>query len=257
MASGGVGPGGVGAGRAPAGPIVSIPVSSATVLTGSALGKYVVCNGALPYPVTLPSAVGNDGVTIGIRIAESMTSLVTLTGSGSDLIDGEATRIMWAGETALLVSDGTNWHKLSGVTIPMVCSMRLNAVVPVTGGNPAILVPWSQTDSDNTGLMADTTAHAINFVRPGNYDLTMSLLIASLAADGTVSSQSFYGAVNLFVGTSFGKSGGAASISDSRSLPVFALNPYTIQFSSDVNCDLYGSNAGNASTFSATEVPAW
>ena len=239
-------------------PIAIIDVSSATVLGDSAFARYIRCGGASPYAVTLPDAGSQSGRTLGIMISQDMTNLVSLTGASGQLIDGENIRIMWAGETALLMSDGVGWTKLHGKSIPMQCAMRLNAPFSVTGGAAAAVIPWNQVDIDNTGLMADpVTNHGINIVRKGTYQLSLSVLATSLAANAEVLTQTKFSGVALFADQEHGVSGQNVATANSQPVLVLTLGRFICEITSSANCDAFGDPNGNSSYYSAIEVPSW
>jgi hypothetical protein len=79
------------------------------------------------YTISLPYANKMTGGFINIRIDTANTKIITIARQGTDLIDGLTSRKMWAGESALLYSDGTNWHKLSGLSKPMYLFLIANA----------------------------------------------------------------------------------------------------------------------------------
>ena len=101
-----------------------VSVTGAVTLT---LGKmHLISDSGTPadYTVTLPAASGNAGKFVGIRIAKDATKLFTVDGNGSEEIDGQTTRVMWAKETAILMCDGTGWTKIAGKSIPMMCRLE-------------------------------------------------------------------------------------------------------------------------------------
>lgn len=117
--------------------------------------------------ITLPAVSGNGGKFLGLVVHVSSTKLATIDGNASETIDGSLTRIMWAGESALLYCDGTTWTKVAGLSIPMFCVMRITAnQTGVVTATPTV-VQLSSTVADNTGLMADTGNNRMNVQRPG------------------------------------------------------------------------------------------
>lgn len=144
-------------------------------VTLSTYGKNWVCSGtSADYTVVLPTAVGHAGEYLALRMSSALTKLVTLDGNASETIDGALTRILWAGESCTLLSDGANWTKVAGKSKAMICAMRLASGTPSsaqnisTGGTPTkVLV--NQADVDTTGLMADTGNNRITIKRPGYY----------------------------------------------------------------------------------------
>lgn len=67
--------------------------------------------------LTLPTAVGNDGLRMSIkRIDSTIANTVTIDGNGSEEIDGSTTTTLnTENETITIVSDGSNWEILSRV----------------------------------------------------------------------------------------------------------------------------------------------
>lgn len=90
------------------------------------IGRFHRCTGNnTDYTVTLPALSGNAGKQICFIMDSSLTKLVTIKGSGSELIDGQNTRIMWSGESCILrVNDACNmWEKIGGKSIPMCANI--------------------------------------------------------------------------------------------------------------------------------------
>lgn len=141
-----------------------VVVGGAVTLTSAAFGKMHTCTGAVDYPVTLPAAAGNSGKLIGFRIANGFSKLVTLDGSASELIDSAATRIMWAGESAILLCDGTGWAKVAGRTLPMVCRMQGPDSQSIAGSTYTNLTLSAAIL--NVGALADIPNNRIVMKRP-------------------------------------------------------------------------------------------
>jgi hypothetical protein len=151
-----------------------ISITGAATLTSTAFGKQHVCSGtSADYAVTLPSASGNAGRIISIRMSEALTKFVTITAAGGSLIDGSATRIMWAQESCQLQCDGANWTKISGKSRPMMASGENGAGVSVSNitNTPISL---ATTIRDGTGAMIDTVSSikVIRIKRSGNYQIS-------------------------------------------------------------------------------------
>ena len=153
------------------GDIVSTLTSAEISITGATtatISRWHVCSGtSADYTVTLPTAASNAGKMIGFRMATGLTKIVTLDGNSTETIDGATTRLMWAGESALLMSDGTNWFKIAGKTIPMTAGISLGTDQGLTDGVAAkISLNTSQWDSSG---MVDTTNQRLNIKRAGRY----------------------------------------------------------------------------------------
>lgn len=147
-----------------------ISITSATTATISRM--HVISGTSSDYTVTLPAVSGNAGKFIGFRIDPTSTKLFTLDGNGSEVIDGATTRVMWAGESALLECDGTAWFKVAGKTIAMVGKAANNKSL---GSFDSIAhatvttVELDRSDEDNTGMMVDLANDRITCRRSGEY----------------------------------------------------------------------------------------
>jgi hypothetical protein len=178
--------------------ITEVAVTGTVTLTATALGKVHVCSGtAADYTVVLPTAVGQAGRTIGFRMSDALTKLVTLDGSGTQTINGQAVRVLHSGEVVTLQSDGANWVKVGTgvVTLPLICSMRLSSATPSTAQSiPNATVPLAKVllnvpDIDSTGMMADAAGNRIVIPRTGRYRIDSSLRWASIGPATRVFSQ--------------------------------------------------------------------
>jgi hypothetical protein len=152
--------------------LVNSPVSitGTTSLTSSAFGAWQVCSGTSSnYAVTLPNPSGNAGKLIGFRMATGLTKLVTLTQYGSETIDGAATRVMWAGETAVLLTDGTNWFKVAGKSIPFTSVINRSLTnFSIPGSYAQTNIPMDTLVS-GPSVMFDSGGGQAVIVRPGTY----------------------------------------------------------------------------------------
>jgi hypothetical protein len=129
-----------------------------------------VCSGTVAdYTVTLPAAATVANQTITFRMAGALTKLVTLAGNGGETIDGAATRVMWAHESATLWSDGTSWAKIGGRSVPMAATLKRTTAqsVPVDAWTA---IACTTVVSDNTPFaFADSVNGRVNVKRPGRY----------------------------------------------------------------------------------------
>lgn len=142
-----------------------IAITTTTTLT---ISRMHVCSGTTAnYTVTLPAVSGNAGKFVGVRMATGLTKLVTIDGNASEAIDGALTRIMWAGEAAILLCDGSNWFKVAGKSIPFFVDVSVDPM-SLTAGAFTKLAP-STVNSDAAGLW-DNTNKYITVPRPAGYD---------------------------------------------------------------------------------------
>ncbi len=150
--------------------------STLLVNTWNVVTATAACSANLPAPAA--------GKVVGLRITPASTNLFTLNPNGSETIDGASSRILWAAESAILVSEGTNWYKVAGKSIPMACTMRLTASTSggVFASGIGTTVALNGTDLDNTGLMSDTANHRIKIRRAGNYQFNGVVIWAGFSA---------------------------------------------------------------------------
>lgn len=132
--------------------------------------NWIDCSGtSANYTVTLPSPAGHAGQYIALRMDPALTKLVTIARNSADTIDGATSRLMWANESAILLTDGVNWFKVAGKSIPMSAYACRRAALTATN-NTQIIVALDTLKSDNSGLMVDVTInHRINIVRGATY----------------------------------------------------------------------------------------
>jgi len=156
-------------------------VSGAGAATVGAMHK---CSGtSASYTLTLPSAASCAFQVIGFRMMPGLTKRVTLTAYGVDLIDGLATRIMRNNEVAILWSDGLNWTKIAGKSIPMTAGLLMFASQNIAA------VTWGKIAYDGIGAisangstvadMQDATNNRLLILRPGSYNCTVDITFAN------------------------------------------------------------------------------
>lgn len=140
---------------------------SITGATTATIGRRHVCSGtSADYTVTLPTAVGNTGRLIAFRMSNALTKLVTLDGNSTETIDGLLTRVMWSGENCVLISDGTEWHRIGGTSRPLeaVCEARSSTSI---ANNTLVRINMTDTIRQSVSTLIDLTNDRITVPRPG------------------------------------------------------------------------------------------
>src|SRR5262245_19801165 len=103
------------------------------------------CSGtSADYTVTLPPAASCPYEILGLQMAPiaSLSKLVTIDANGSEKIDDQLTRVMWANEVAILLSDGANWTKCGGKpSIPMMACITLASNWTVGTSGVSTVIP--------------------------------------------------------------------------------------------------------------------
>jgi hypothetical protein len=162
-----------------------VPLSAAAALTSSAFGKLHVCTGtAADYTITLPAPTLADvGKLITFQMDDALTKVVTLDAGATRSINGQQTRVMWAGEVAILRCVGTSgpsWAKLGGTFRPMSALMYLNANQSIANASGPVKVTLNSAGT-NVGGMVDTTNNRFNIKRAGTYELNGQVWFNSVA----------------------------------------------------------------------------
>jgi len=149
----------------------SLEVSITTTATAT-LGAMHVCSGtSANYIVTLPTAVGNGGKFMSFRMSNALTKLVTLDANGAETINDSLTRIMHDGESATLISDGVQWLKTGGVSIPMEAVATGNTAT-VMVDNTLTVVNLTHIIRESFVGMVDLANDKITVYRPAMYVLS-------------------------------------------------------------------------------------
>jgi hypothetical protein len=161
-------------------------LTSDTTLSLSAIGKaYVLSDGGTPanYTVELPS-----GATVGdlimFRVSTAADKLYTL--SGVDVgIDGESDRVMWRGESALLMRETSQWTKIGGLSIPFRGMLVRTASQSFAEGSTYVKCTMTDEAADRYNL--DLCFSGGEFVCPrlGNFHISYNLSIGATVGTAT------------------------------------------------------------------------
>ncbi len=239
--------------------------TSVTTTATASLGVMHVCSGTTAnYTVTLPAASGNAGKLIGIRMASTLTKLVTIAGNGSELIDGSNTRVMWSKESAILLCDGTGWAKIAGRSVAMTCVARPTSNATISSGGSGSYIDLNGAISDPANMLI---SNRIVIQRPGVYQVNGAVRYETLGsnvnflASGTCLSRS--GSTTQWVTQTTGSalSGCAPHILFSAPYPFIAadiISLFAFQGSGGNLTILGSSSAVTENTWlSVTELPTW
>lgn len=155
-----------------------IAVTTTATLT---LGRMHVCSGtSANYTVTLPTATGNAGKFVGVRMANALTKLVTVAGASGQLIDAQNTRAMWAQESAILLCDGTGWTKISGKSRAFSAKMFIGPANQLIDSATLTKINLNQI-AFNSLSMCDTTNKRINILRGNNYRIVGTVVYGNVS----------------------------------------------------------------------------
>ncbi len=208
------------------------------------------------HTVTLPAPALASGKPqlVAVKVDPASTKLVTLAPHAAETIDGASSRVLWAGEFAVLLTDGTNWFKVDGQSYPMACRLALSAAQSISN-DTLTRVNLDTTLVDNTGLMADTSNHRVAIQRAGSYVVT-----------GTVSYPDEAGTVQVFcfLYQNTTKLGSAGVIGEPATVTGPVL-PITAAAGDHIFLDAYEYGAtsanlradGSATSLYVQEVPSW
>ena len=236
----------------------------------AAIGTWTHCTAtSANYALTLPALSASWGQFLGVTIDASSTYLVTLTSAGADTINGSATRVMRANESAVLYADQSagQWMKVAGLTIPMSGSIGVSANQTFANSTWTILSTAFATSLYLNAPAAFMTAASgrINILRPGRYRMTLSVLTST--TNGTLNSPTIGIAVNGTASAAYQFSIiGSSSYNVSLTLDVeasFAAGAYlqpSAYYSggSYTTTFIYNDTASHANNwFTVTEIPTW
>ncbi len=231
---------------------------SVTGATTAVISKMHVCSGtSADYTVTLPAASGNAGKLIGFRMAAGLTKLVTLDGNSTETIDGTTTRIMWAGEAAILLCDGSNWTKVAGKTLPMRTRLSLGSDQTVSNSTWAKLSLDTSSNLVAPAAFLNTGSNRVVALRPGQYQISAASqmatssgtvpVIGAIRVNNTQYAGSYYVFTNLAV----------APVTTNASLELAAsdyIESFVIHFN---GTDMTAGNGTYTTYMTVVEVPTW
>lgn len=236
-------------------------IAGAATLTAADLNRIHVCSGTTAdYTVALPTAVGVAGQWIGFRMAQGLTRLVTLDGAGAETIDSQASRVMWAGEAAILASDGANWFKFAGKPRPMRCILRRNSTQGGVTSGPLVKILLDGVEDDTTS-MADLANNQIVIRRPGAYFILGAVIYSALTANSPTTNSVVYINTNVdFSAEVYGAAGGQPSppaIAPARPLVAGDTAHLRAYQTSGATQSVYGVASGETTRLTVQEVPSW
>jgi hypothetical protein len=161
----------------------AVTETSETASFSAAAGNLYAISGSSAVTATLPTAVGITGQTIRLRCANGYTGLLTIATTSSQTLgpSGATSQILYAGESALVQSDGSNWVRTGGTIIPASCTITpagTQSIPDLTSTK----VAFDTLAYDNTGQMAVTASNEIQILRPGRYAISASAYFDSLSA---------------------------------------------------------------------------
>lgn len=94
--------------------------SSGVIVTGATTATFGawhwISGTTADYTITLPTAVGNAGKTIGLRVKDAAVASRTYTvaTTSGQFIDGASTAVLQANASLILLSDGVGWSRIGG-----------------------------------------------------------------------------------------------------------------------------------------------
>ncbi len=215
------------------------PDISVTGAVTATIGRMHVCTGtSANYTVTLPTAVGVTGRSLGFVFGPTATLLskfVILSGNGGEKMNGTHERYFWAGEACVLESDGANWNVLSYHSNPMSCLMYLGSVQTLNN-NTQTTILLDTVSADPTGQMGDTTNHRIKIWRTAKY----SMFAIGAFSDSGGSAFTTAGVTNTFLVTNSSLTFGVTGYVTTSSYPIFeALGTVRLDLGDDAQLSLY------------------
>ncbi|UGX98713.1 hypothetical protein G6321_00027810 [Bradyrhizobium barranii subsp. barranii] len=148
-----------------------ISLTAASTLTSAAFGRLHFITGTAAFTTTLPTPVGNAGKMIGFLVgkAASATKLFTLTTPAGLIGRMTGAIVMWANESVLLRSNGTDWEVLSAKQIPFVGSLRTVADTAISAAFTACQLTSPSGDPTGLNLSYDAASKTFKAPRTSQY----------------------------------------------------------------------------------------
>jgi hypothetical protein len=234
-------------------------ITGTITLTTASLGLLNICTGtSANYTVTLPSASSSSGKSIGFQMgtASTLTKLVTLSTAGSDTIDGSTTRIMWSNETAILFSDGSNWYKVAGKTIPMIAGQTTSTTQSIATSTVIKKTLGTSYATNCPSAMNDTANSKVTILRTSVYNVIASTRISNLTATCSQETIIYIDAAEQGIHSRYSQTGDYSPMSFNMQYTLNsnqAIELYARQYSG-VN-QTYLNN--NMNSLFVTEIPQW
>lgn len=166
--------------------ISSLQVSVATNLGVLSLGKTIFCSGtAADYSVTLPAVNVSQGRFVDVVMAAELTRFVSI--ASTALIDGQASRIMWSGESARFYSNGFTWMKIQGTSKSLRARLSASAAYPIPS-NSVLQHPLLNLGAgdDPSGRMADAPGSRIQIRRSGHYRVRGTIRFSAFTQQASI-----------------------------------------------------------------------
>lgn len=118
--------------------------------------------------------------TFFFMLRNSGDGIITVEASGSELIDGQTTKILRAGESAIFICDGAAWHTIgygrsvqgytllsqsvsAGGTIALTAAQALNQLINFTG-SPAAAVTVTVPNTVGVWYLTNNSSQTVTFV---------------------------------------------------------------------------------------------
>lgn len=181
--------------------ITSFTFTTKTAAYTAAAGDYVLANAtSAAFTVTLPASP-TTGTVVGVKKTDSSANLVTVVGSGSTTIDGDASCTLNAFDAAgTFAFDGSNWQIQSTVA--------LNAASAASSSSALTVVTKVANYTANAGeyvlaqntititLPSSPAVGTVVGVRKIDYTNTAITVAAAQSIDGDVASRGYVLSIN-------------------------------------------------------------
>jgi hypothetical protein len=176
-----------------------VNITGTAVLTNTAFGKMHYCTTpTAAYTVTLPTAVGYAGQSIGFRFASANTYIITIDGNASETINLKLTRPYVHDEYLIIISDGSNWRIRTESLIQVGCRVTKAAVQSIPN-NTLTKINFDTEDYDYDSCFDSVTNYRFTPKAPGTYAIDMLLDILLVGAGNLISVSLYYSPVGTKV----------------------------------------------------------
>ena len=142
-----------------------VTINASLTIDGFFPASYVINDSASPasYNIFFPTGVALGSIVF-FRVDQNATKLFTLYDSGTPM-DGTDRRVMWAGESCMLLKIATGWTKVGGQSIAFAGRLKRTADQSITSGVFTNII-WTAADGDHKGLNHCYNPAGQNFQAP-------------------------------------------------------------------------------------------
>ncbi len=209
----------------------SIPYTESPIIADSTITDYggawnIDCPTACT--VLLPTVTSQTGSTESLCVNDT-SAPATIDANGSQTINGSLTRIMVAGECAIIAVRSGEWKKLSGRSVHLSAILARTTTLAIVANTWTVVPMPLQTGGD--AIMFNSANGRASILRSGNYAVTVNIAVDTPATTQFVGTSRNLTTPEYAVGPFFASSDASTRIAYTNvSLPMVAGDYFNAAF---------------------------